>query len=43
VAAPIGGSSGPVFKGNMMFVNSGYGIYFYMPGNVLLGFGLPQR
>ena len=35
----FGGGSGPVFKGGMMFVNSGYGIYFHMPGNVLLAFG----
>jgi len=35
----FGGASGPVFSGNMMFINSGYGIYFHMPGNVLLAFG----
>lgn len=34
----FGGSTGPVFKDGMMFVNSGYGIYFHMPGNVLLAF-----
>lgn len=39
----IGGASGPVFSGGMMYVNSGYGIYFHMPGNVLLGFGLPEK
>lgn len=38
----IGGGAGPVFKGDMMFVNSGYGIYFHMPGNVLLAFGKPE-
>lgn len=38
----IGGGAGPVFKDNMMFVNSGYGIYFHMPGRVLLAFGLPE-
>ena len=38
----FGGAAGPVFKGNMMFVSSGYGIYFHMPGNVLLAFGLPD-
>jgi polyvinyl alcohol dehydrogenase (cytochrome) len=37
----FGGATGPVFKSGMMFVNSGYGIYFHMPGNVLLAFGLP--
>jgi polyvinyl alcohol dehydrogenase (cytochrome) len=31
-----------VFKDDMLFVNSGYGIYFHMPGNVLLAFGLPD-
>lgn len=35
----FGGASGPVFNGDMMFINSGYGIYFHMPGNVLLAFG----
>lgn len=38
----IGGGAGPVFKDDMMFVNSGYGIYFHMPGRVLLAFGLPE-
>lgn len=35
----FGGASGPVISGDMLFVNSGYGIYFHMPGAVLLGFG----
>ncbi len=35
----FGGAAGPVFKDGMMFVNSGYGLYFHMPGNVLLAFG----
>ncbi len=39
----FGGGAGPVFSAGMMFVNSGYGIYFHMPGNVLLAFGLKQR
>ena len=30
----FGGAAGPVFSDGMMFVNSGYGIYFHMPGNV---------
>jgi polyvinyl alcohol dehydrogenase (cytochrome) len=38
----IGGGAGPVFRGDMMFVNSGYGIYFHMPGNVLLAFARPD-
>ena len=36
----FGGGSGPVVDRNMLFVNSGYGIYFHMPGNVLLAFEL---
>ncbi|MEP5764181.1 MAG: PQQ-binding-like beta-propeller repeat protein [Halieaceae bacterium] len=38
----IGGSSGPVFKDGMLFINSGYGIYFHMPGNVLQAYGLSE-
>jgi polyvinyl alcohol dehydrogenase (cytochrome) len=34
----IGGASGPVVSGGRLFVNSGYGIYGHMPGNVLLVF-----
>lgn len=30
---------GPVVADGMLYVNSGYGIYFHMPGNVLLAFG----
>ena len=32
--------SGPVVADGMLYVNSGYGIYEHMPGNVLLAFGL---
>jgi polyvinyl alcohol dehydrogenase (cytochrome) len=35
----MGGATGPVLSGDMLFVNSGYGIYFHMPGAVLLAFG----
>ena len=38
----IGGGAGAVFSEGMMYVNAGYGIYFHMPGNVLLAFGLPD-
>lgn len=38
----FGGGAGPLFDAGMMYVNSGYGIYFHMPGNVLLAFGLPD-
>ena len=37
----MGGAAGAVVNDGMLFVNSGYGIYFHMPGNVLLAFGLP--
>lgn len=32
------GAAGPVLDGDMMFLSSGYGIYFHMPGNALLAF-----
>tara|TARA_R110001592_G_scaffold363372_2_gene686158 strand:- start:19085 stop:20944 length:1860 start_codon:yes stop_codon:yes gene_type:complete len=35
----MGGAAGAVVNDGMLFVNSGYGIYFHMPGNVLLAFG----
>lgn len=35
---------GPAVAGGMLFVNSGYGMWNkWMPGNVLLAFGLPDR
>jgi polyvinyl alcohol dehydrogenase (cytochrome) len=34
----IGGGAGPIMSGDMLFVNSGYGIYGHMPGNLLLAF-----
>jgi polyvinyl alcohol dehydrogenase (cytochrome) len=34
----LGGGAAPVFAGGMMYVMSGYGLYFHMPGNVLLAF-----
>lgn len=39
----FGGGAGPVFDDGMLYVNSGYGIYFHMPGNVLLAFGLKDK
>jgi polyvinyl alcohol dehydrogenase (cytochrome) len=39
----MGGATGPVFSEDMLFVNSGYGIYFHMPGNVLLAFRLSEK
>ena len=41
-AAALGGSfsgSGPVVANGMIYVNSGYGIYNHMPGNLLLAIG----
>ncbi len=38
----FGGGAGPLFDDGMMYVNSGYGIYFHMPGNVLLAFDLAE-
>ena len=35
----FGGSAGPIVQDGMLFAASGYGIYFHMPGNVLLAFG----
>jgi polyvinyl alcohol dehydrogenase (cytochrome) len=39
----FGGATGPVFSGNKLFMNAGYGIYFHMPGNVLLVFELAEN
>jgi polyvinyl alcohol dehydrogenase (cytochrome) len=33
------GGSGPVVADGMIYVNSGYGIYNHMPGNLLLALG----
>ena len=34
----LGGGSGPVIAGGMLFLNSGYGALAGIPGNVLLAF-----
>lgn len=34
----FGGGSGPVIANGRVYANSGYGLYFHMPGNVLLAF-----
>lgn len=34
----FGGGSGPIIANGRVYANSGYGIYFHMPGNVLLAF-----
>jgi len=36
------GGPGPTARDGYVVVNSGYGMYFHMPGNVLLAFG-PAR
>lgn len=37
----IGGSAAPLVVSGMLFVNSGYGANFHMPGRLLLAFGAP--
>jgi polyvinyl alcohol dehydrogenase (cytochrome) len=39
----FGGGAGPIVQDGMLFAASGYGIYFHMPGNVLMAFGLPAE
>ena len=34
---------GPVVHGGIVYVNSGYGLYFHLPGNVLLAFSVDGR
>jgi len=34
----FGGGSGPIIANGRVYANSGYGLYFHMPGNVLLMF-----
>jgi polyvinyl alcohol dehydrogenase (cytochrome) len=36
------GGGGPVVADGMIYVNSGYGLYFHMPGNVLLAIGVKE-
>jgi len=38
----FGGGAGPMVQDGMLFAASGYGVYFHMPGNVLLAFGRPE-
>ncbi len=37
------GGPGPMVYGGMVYVNSGYGLYNHMPGNVLLAFSVDGR
>ena len=37
------GGGGPMVVGGMVYVNSGYGIYWHMPGNVLLAFSVDGK
>jgi polyvinyl alcohol dehydrogenase (cytochrome) len=37
------GGGGPVVANGMVYANSGYGLYFHMPGNVLLAFSVDGR
>ena len=37
------GGGGPVIHDGMVYTNSGYGLYFHMPGNVLLAFSVDGK
>jgi polyvinyl alcohol dehydrogenase (cytochrome) len=37
------GGGGPVIHDGMVYVNSGYGLYFHMPGNLLLAFSVDGK
>ena len=37
------GGGGPVIHDGVVYTNSGYGMYFHMPGNVLLAFSVDGR
>jgi polyvinyl alcohol dehydrogenase (cytochrome) len=37
------GGGGPVVHDGMLYVNSGYGMYFHMPGNALIAFSVDGR
>jgi polyvinyl alcohol dehydrogenase (cytochrome) len=39
----MGGGSGPMILNGMVYANSGYGLYFHMPGNVLLAFSVDGK
>ncbi|MEM7359334.1 MAG: PQQ-binding-like beta-propeller repeat protein [Pseudomonadota bacterium] len=36
----FGGGTAPIAYRDMLYANSGYGLYFHMPGNVLIAWGL---
>ncbi len=39
----LGGGAGPMIVAGSVYVTSGYGLYFHMPGNVLLVFSVDGR
>lgn len=39
----FGGGTGPMVVDGTLYANSGYGLYFHMPGNVLLAFSAGNR
>ncbi len=39
----FGGGSAPMVIDGVVYVNSGYGLYFHMPGNVLLAFSVDGK
>lgn len=38
----FGGGSGPIIADGKLYANSGYGLYFHMPGNVLMMFSVAE-
>jgi polyvinyl alcohol dehydrogenase (cytochrome) len=38
----FGGGTAPMAYGDMLYANSGYGLYFHRPGNVLIAWGLKE-
>ena len=37
------GGGGPVVHDGMVYANSGYGMYFHMPGNLLVAFSVDGK
>ncbi len=38
----FGGGAGPVVHDGVVYASSGYGLYFHMPGNLLMAFHVPK-
>ncbi len=37
------GGGGPIVHDGMVYTNSGYGLYFHMPGNALVAFSVDGK